>query len=135
MSHFTTLKTQLVDAEALLKALSDLGFKNVERHDTPQSLQGYRGDWRSQQAHLIIRRKYVGAASNDIGFLRSDDGSFDAIISEYDRRKYSPQWLDGLTQRYAYHVTRARLATQGFDLIAEETQPDGRIHLVLRRMA
>ncbi len=135
MSHFTRLKTRIIDAAALVKALADVGFRGVEAHETPQHLYGYRGDRRAQTAEVIVRRKYVGRASNDIGFARGPDGAFEAIISAYDRRKYSQAWLDKLTQRYAYHVARARLQEQGFDLVTEEKQADGRIHLVLRRMA
>ena len=78
-------------------------------------------------------RKFVGAASNDIGFKRQEDGTFEAIISAFDRRKYSQEWLGRLTQRYAYHATRAKLEEQGFAIVSEEKNPAGQIHLVLRR--
>src|SRR5262245_32524800 len=135
MSHFTKLRTQITDTDGLLKALLDVGFKDVEAHETAQNLYGYKGDARPQTAEVIVRRKYVGHASNDIGFKRQADGTFEAIISGYDRGKYSKAWLDRLTQRYAYHVARTKLAEQGFDLVTEETQEGGSIHLVLRRMA
>ena len=40
-----------------------------EVHIEPQHLQGYQGDNRAQKAHIIVRRKYVGGSSNDLGFL------------------------------------------------------------------
>ena len=135
MSHFTRLKTRITDKPALVKALADVGYKLVEIHDTPAALYGYRGDKRAEQAEVIVRRKYVGRASNDLGFRRTEGGNFEAIISAYDRRKHSQAWLDRLTQRYAYHVARGKLQEQGFDLVSEETARDGRIHLVLRRLA
>jgi hypothetical protein len=135
MSHFTRIKTRITDKAALVQALADVGYKLVEAHDTPQHLYGYGGDRRAQTAEVIVRRKYVGKASNDIGFRRTDDGSFEAIISLFDRWKHSRGWLRRLTQRYAYHVARAKLQEQGFDLVSEETAKDGRIHLVLRRLA
>lgn len=135
MSHFTILKTQIVDIDALVKALADLGFMQVEVHPIAQGLYGYQGDLRPETAEVIIRREFIGPASNDIGFKRTPGGSFDAIISEYDRREYSQEWLNRLLQRYAYHAARAKLEAQGFDLVAEETEEDGRIHLVLRRSA
>lgn len=134
MSHFTVLRTQITDVEALRKALADMGFKNVEVHETAQHLYGYRGDVRPQTAEVVIRRRYIGSASNDIGFKRREDGTFDAIISDYDRRKYSQEWLNRLTQRYAYHVAKTKLEEQGFTLVSEESQQGERIHLVLRRV-
>lgn len=135
MSHFTTLKTALVDTETLVKALADLGYDQVEVHDKARHLRGYLGDWRRQTAEVIIRRKYIGGASNDIGFKRRKNGHFDALISAYDRRRHNPAWLGKLTQRYAYHTARDKLAEQGFDLISEKNEAGGRIRLVLRRMA
>jgi hypothetical protein len=134
MSHFTTLKTQIADAKALCLALADLGFADVEAHDTARHLNGFQGDSREQTAEVIVRRKHLGWLSNDIGFKRNAAGTFDAVISEYDRGKYSQAWLDRLSQRYAYHVTKTKLEEQGFALVSEEQQKDGKIHLVLRRM-
>ena len=135
MSHFTVLNTQIIETDALVKALTEMNFKNVEVHETAQHLHGYQGDVRQQTAEVIIRRQYIGRASNDIGFKRNKNGAFNATISDYDRRKYSQQWLNRLTQRYAYHVIKAKTEEQGFTLLTEETQQDERIHLVLRRMA
>lgn len=134
MSHFTVLQTHLVDSDALVKALADLGFSQVEVYQIAQPLYGYKGDQRPEKAEVIIRRQQVGLASNDIGFLRQADGRFQAIISEYDRDQYSEEWLNRLTQRYAYHTARAKLEEQGFHMVTEETKEDGRIHLVLRRV-
>jgi hypothetical protein len=133
MSHFTVMNTLLKDVPALVKALNEVGFKQVEVSEEAQPLFGYRGDRRSQTAEVIIRRKYIGPSSNDIGFKRLENGTFQAIISAYDRHKYSQQWLDRVSQRYAYHVATAKLQEQGFNLIEEENQADGRIHLVARR--
>jgi hypothetical protein len=134
MSHYTSIKTRIQDRGALVKALADVGFTSVEIHEAPQHLVGYMGDKRLQTADIIIRKRYVGAASNDIGFHRCEDGSYEAIISDYDRTKYSPVWLQRLTQRYAYHVTCSKLELQGFYLATDEVQRDGQIHLMLRRM-
>lgn len=134
MSHFTVLRTQLTDVESLVKALADLGFGQVEVHETGQHLYGFQGDRRPQTAEVIIRRQHIGPASNDLGFKRRADGVFDAIISDYDGRRFSAEWLGRLTQRAAYHTARSKLSGQGFALVEEETQQDGRIHLVLRRV-
>ncbi len=43
------------------------------------------------------------------------------------------QFLQQISQRYAYHAAKAKLEEQGFSLVSEETQEGERIHLVLRR--
>ena len=95
MSHFTSIKTQIKNRDALVKALADVGFARVEVHETGQPLYGFQGDVRPEKAEVIVRRKYLGAASNDIGFKQQKDGQFEAIISAYDRAyRYSRQWLN-----------------------------------------
>lgn len=74
--------------ETLLAALAAFGWDSgkVEVHDTPQALYGYSGDKRNEKANVIIRRNNTGVgASNDVGFVLGPDGSYKAIVSEYDQ--------------------------------------------------
>lgn len=135
MSHFTTVRTQIKNVDALAKALADVGFKQVEIHPVARNLYGYQGDVRSQTAEVIIRRQYISAASNDIGFKRQEDGTFEAIISEYDQTNYSQQWLNQVTQRYGYHALMATAAAKGFAIEAQETLEDGTIRVVVGKWA
>ncbi len=134
MSHFTVLKAQITDTEVLVKALADLGFTKLEVHRTPEHLDGYLDDPRPQTAEVIIRRRNIGWFSSDIGFRRQEDRTLEAIISDYDRIWYSEKWLKRLAQCYAYHVGRTKLHEQGLAVVTEETQRNGQIHIVLRRM-
>ncbi|MGB3518746.1 MAG: DUF1257 domain-containing protein [Leptolyngbya sp. DLM2.Bin15] len=134
MSHFSAIKTQIKSADALLQALADLGFRTVEHHTTAQPLYGYQGDRRSQTAEVIVRRKHLGHLSNDLGFKRQADGTYQAIISDYDRgHDYGQDWLNQLTQRYGYHHLKAIAPAQGFAIEEEETLADGTIRLVVGR--
>ncbi|WP_445249288.1 DUF1257 domain-containing protein [Microcoleus sp. OTE_8_concoct_300] len=81
MSHFTSIKTQIKNRDALVKALADVGFARVEVHETGQRLYGFQGDVRPEKAEVIVRGQYLGAASNDMGFKQQEDGQFKAIIS------------------------------------------------------
>ena len=124
MSHYTTLRTQLTDADALVAALADLGYPEVEVH----------AEVAPQRAHVIVRRRHIGPESNDIGFERRDDGRFAAVVSDYDRARHGEDWLRRLTARHAYHATRATLAEQGVEAVEEETDRTGTVRLVLRRV-
>ena len=134
MSHYTTVDTQLVSAPHLVQALEAMGLDHVEVHDRPQPLYGVEGFVRDQRAEIIIRKEHVGAASNDLGFQRLPDGRFRAIISEWDRQRYDAQWLQTLTQRYAYYVARDALTAEQFDVVSEEMDESRTIRLVVRRM-
>ena len=76
--------TAFKDRECLLKALAGCGYGTVEEGES-LSLYGYQGDRRPETAQIVVRRKFIGAASNDLGFQKTDAG-YVAVISEYDQR-------------------------------------------------
>lgn len=133
MSHFTRVRTVFKDAELLARVLRDSGFAEVEHHDEPRVLYGYQGDARPERAEVIVRRRYVGPVSNDIGFARQPDGSFQAIISEVDRHRYDDAWLRGLGQAYGHAAALQYAAAHGFDVVTDEVDRSGARRLTLRR--
>lgn len=134
MSHYSKIKTKIMEREALLKALADMGYKTVEVHDSAQNLFGYQGDMRPEKANIIVRRKYVGRASNDIGFRLMDDGSYEAIVSEYDQQQLGSDWVGKLSQKYAEHAVLSKLEAQGFSIAERQVDPvTKKVHLVLKR--
>ena len=72
------------DRECLLNALRECGYGTVEEGEA-LSLYGYQGDRRSETAQIVVRRKFIGAASNDLGFQKTEAG-YVPIISEYEQR-------------------------------------------------
>jgi hypothetical protein len=72
------------------------------------ALFGYMGDGRSERAHVVIRRRQLDSASNDIGFWRDESGVYRAIISEYDRAiGFDETWLGRIAQTYKERQTMA----------------------------
>ena len=104
MSAYNTLKTSYKDKECLVAALSEQGYKNVEVHEQPQTLIDYHGSPRPQKANVIVRRVYIGAAANDLGFVRTADGTYSAIVSDYDSHRHNPGWFDSLKKHYSEKV-------------------------------
>ncbi len=72
------------DRECLLNALSECGYSEVEEGEA-LSLYGYQGDRRPETANIVVRRKFIGGASNDLGFQKTDAG-YVPVISEFDQR-------------------------------------------------
>ena len=86
--------------EHIAGALQDMGF-TIEVHDQPQTLQGWHGESRPEQAEIIIRRQNTGLGlSNDVGFSKQADKTFKAIVSDYDQSKFNSAWLKSLTRGY-----------------------------------
>jgi hypothetical protein len=125
MSAYLTLLTPMTDQECLLAALGDLGFdrRMVEVHATPVQLVGYAGDRRVESANIVIRRQYVGHASNDVGFLATPTG-YQALVSGYDHPRFGTGWITQLSERYRSHADakRERLAVEERVRLEEERQ-------------
>jgi hypothetical protein len=139
------VKTKIKKKAALVKALQDMGFTldQIRVHEQAQHLQGFGGDMREQTAEVIIPRKHVGGAANDIGFKKQADGTYQAIISGYDLgngssskkgshsegiRGYGAQWQKKLSQRYAYQNIKDELDDQGL-FIEQEREENGEIFI------
>lgn len=133
MSHYTEVDLKIKSASALLAALAELGFpkERVEVHETPQHLVGYQGDRRADLAHIIIRRRYVGASSNDIGFRREENGEYTAIISDFDRgSRYGVPWQKRLSGLVAAHAA-IQLAQSRGQRVQRTLDSRGRIRLAI----
>lgn len=127
MSHYAMIETEIRDEESLVAALKDLepGWE-IERHTEPRNLYGYLGDMRPERAHVIIRRQYVGGSSNDIGFVRQADGTYGAIVSEFDSHRYDSKWLAKVSQYYGKAKTLKTAKANGRKATVHE-RADGAI--------
>ena len=110
MSKYLTFTDIVFKHEALLlAALAELGYTTFERGES-LPLYGYRGDERSERAQLVIRRKHIGVASNDLGFARTSEG-YTPIISEYDQRtlhdgKFIPRLRTAYNERVVAEIQK-----------------------------
>ncbi len=146
MSMFLKKGTCMNDAVCLMTALRTR-FEEVEQHSTPQPLFGIGGDYRTEdgaghttdaskamKAELIIRRKNVGPAANDIGFRKNlKTGNYDAIISAYDSGRHNDLWLEKLSKDYLVQRATNLMSEQEAEMIGSPTTlQDGSIQLRFR---
>ena len=114
MSRYEELQTKMTEERFLVEALQELGYQ-PEVCPEGRSLIGYRGDQRQERAHVIIPRRQLDCASNDIGFARDSTGVFHALVSEYDRGiGYEDAWLGRLAQIYKERQTMAIAKARGY---------------------
>jgi hypothetical protein len=124
MSHFTTVKTSLVDKRLLLKALDELGLAYEEGDLT---VEGFEGTTPCEIRIPTESEKY------DIGFRLNDTsyemvGDFD-MMSDFDREDF----LRTLTQRYAFCAVHDQLGAD-FQIVEEQQEADNTIHVLLRKI-
>lgn len=110
MSKYLTFEEiVLKDRRLLLAALADLGYGEVEEGEG-LPLFGYQGDRRAETAAIVVRRRHLGSASNDLGFSRTPAG-YVPIVSEYDARtlragRFLPELRVAYAERAVAEVRR-----------------------------
>lgn len=127
MSHFSTVKTELRDREALVAALRDLG---QDPKEGSQLVRGHRGQ--TVTAELCCPQ-LDGA---DIGFRWNSHEQRYELVSDlelWNQPVPVERFLAQLTQRYALQSILASTAAEGFQVSEQQNSADGSIELVVTR--
>ena len=148
MSHFTELECEFDQSQeaAFVKALENkFGEGHVEVHETGKGkgLMGYQGDDRSEQeknnpnyapkCEIIIRRKYVGKMSNDIGYRRLPNGKYAGYVSDYDQGRFGVEEQGKIAQFYSSYVHERLLKAKGWNSITKTVDAKGVITLKAKK--
>ena len=128
MSAYHTQRTIYKDKDCVVEALGEMGYTNVEIHEVAQNLIGYHGDTRPQKANIIVRRQYVGRAANDLGFVKQADGTYSAIVSDYDSGKHNTTWMTALKVAYTEKCDMKTARKNGLHFLGREVV-NGKVRL------
>lgn len=134
MSEYHAQKTEYKDGAALVEALHEQGYKTVEVHEVAQQLFDYHGrkttylDPMGDKANIIVRRHIVGGAANDLGFRKTADGTYEAIVSQFDSHKHNAKWFQGLKRNYVEKVDMKTAAKNGLKFLGRKVV-NGKVQL------
>lgn len=105
MSHFSTLRSKITDAELLKLTLQDLGF-------TVQTNAEVRGMGCQRMKADIVA---VLEGSYDLGWVQNADGSFDVVADLWGvSRKYNlAELMTTVNQKYAVQKTLTSVKRPG----------------------
>ncbi|MEL6354813.1 MAG: DUF1257 domain-containing protein [Cyanobacteria bacterium J06627_28] len=105
MSHFSTLRTKITDAEVLKSSLSDLGV-SVK---TEANIRGYNGQNVRADIVAVLEGDY------DIGWSRNADGSFDLIADLWGvaKKHNQTELINSINQKYAVNKTLSEVKRPG----------------------
>ncbi len=126
MSQYVKIDVKLTSEASIKEALDAIG-KPYETFEVAEPLVDYTGRRRSEtRAHIIVRRKHLSGASNDMGFEKMPDGSWRAHVSDYDMPPRSNVW-PRFKQEYAASVNTRAAKRKGYHV--QRTDVDGKIKL------
>ena len=122
MSHFTTIKTQIKDVEALRSAINELGLQLLANTDA----RGYISN--KTKGDYVIRLK----GPYDIAVNQQPDGTYGLTTDWWDghvEREVGTNF-GRLLQLYGVHKATAEAKKKGMSVL-RRSQPNGSIKLIL----
>jgi len=127
MSHFSTIKTQLKEAEPLIKALNDLGFK-VNQEE--KFVKGYRGRFTAVDISMDL------PGETKVGFKWNNNSNSYELVADLDLWKFElpvERFISKVTQMYAYQTIISKTKEDGYQIVEQKNINDGSIELVLTK--
>lgn len=141
MSHFTRIKTQLAEKQFIVQALGDMGYPVIETETGRKvSQQGVTVRGYGRGTALAEFKIATPNPAYDIGFVRVVNGQsaeYEIVADWYGIHSHinQQQFIQQISQRYAYNLTIAKLVEKGFYLQQEASETDGSMVLTMSRYA
>ena len=122
MSHFTTIKTQIKDVEAMRSAVNELGLQLIPNTEA----RGYISN--KTKGDFVIRLK----GPYDIAVNQQPDGTYGLTTDWWDGHveKEVGSNFGRLLQLYGVHKASMEARKKGYSVLRNQ-QPNGSIKLVL----
>ncbi|HIK38416.1 MAG: DUF1257 domain-containing protein [Geminocystis sp.] len=105
MSHFSTLRTKITDAEVLINSLKDLGLTVKLNAD----VRGYNNQRIRADIVAVLEGEY------DLGWSRNADGTFDLIADLWGvaKKHNQTELINSINQKYAVNKTLKEVKQRG----------------------
>ena len=127
MSHFSTIKTQLKDAEPLIKALNNLGYL-INKEE--KFVKGYKGKFTAVDISMNL------PGDTKVGFKWDNNSNAYELVTDLDLWKFElpvERFISKVTQMYAYETIISKTKEDGYQIVEQKNQNDGSIELVLTK--
>ena len=127
MSHFSTIKTQLKEAEPLIEALNKLGYLI---NQDEKFIKGYRGKFTAVDISMNL------PGETKVGFKWDNNSNSYELVTDLDLWKFEipvERFISKVTQMYAYNTIITKTKEDGYQIVEQKNRNDGSIELVLTK--
>ena len=127
MSHFSTIKTQLKDADPLIKALNTLGY-TINQEE--KFVKGFRGKFTAVDISMNL------PGETKVGFKWDNNSNAYELVTDLDLWKFElpvERFISKVTQMYAYQTIISKTKEDGYQIVEEKNKNDGSIELVVTK--
>ena len=119
MSHFSTIKTQLKEAEPLIKALNNLGYLINQEE---KFVRGYRGKFTAVDISMNL------PGDTKVGFKWDNNSNSYELVTDLDLWKFEipvERFISKVTQMYAFETIISKTKEDGYQIVEQKNQNDG----------
>ena len=127
MSHFSTIKTQLKEAEPLILALDNLGY-SINQEE--KFIKGYKGKFTAVDISMNL------PSDTKVGFKWDNHSNAYELVTDLDLWKFEipvERFISKVTQMYAYQTIISKTKEDGYQIVEQKNENDGSIELVLTK--
>ena len=127
MSHFSTIKTQIKEAEPLIKALNNLGYSI---NQDQKFVKGYKG--KSTEVDICMNLP----SDTKVGFKWDNSSNSYELVTDLDLWKFDlpvERFISKVTQMYAYQTIISKTEQDGYQIVEQKNKNDGSIELVVTK--
>ena len=127
MSHFSTIKTQLKEAEPLIMALNNLGYIINQEE---KFVKGYKGKFTAVDISMNL------PGDTKVGFKWDNHSNAYELVTDLDLWKFElpvERFISKVTQMYAYQTIVSKTKEDGYQIVEQKNKNDGSIELVLTK--
>ena len=127
MSHFSTIKTQLKEAEPLIIALKNLGY-SINQEE--KFVKGFRGKFTAVDISMNL------PGETKVGFKWDNNSNAYELVTALDLWKFEipvERFISKVTQMYAYQTIISKTKEDGYQIVEQKNKNDGSIELVLTK--
>ena len=127
MSHFSTIKTQLKEAEPLIEALNNLGYIINQEE---KFVKGYKGKFTAVDISMNL------PGDTKVGFKWDNNSNSYELVTDLDLWKFElpvERFISKVTQMYAYQTIISKTKEDGYQIVEQKNKNDGSIELVLTK--
>ena len=127
MSHFSTITTQIKEAEPLIKALDYLGY---EINQEENFVKGYRGKFTAVDISMNL------PGDTKVGFKWDNNSNTYELVTDLDLWKFDipvERFISKVTQMYAYQTIISKTKDDGYQIVEQKNKNDGSIELVVTK--
>ena len=127
MSHFSTIKTQLKEAEPLINALINLGY-SINQEE--KFVKGYKGKFTAVDISMDL------PGDTKVGFKWDNNSNSYELVTDLDLWKFElpvERFISKVTQMYAYQTIISKTKEDGYQIVEQKNKNDGSIELVVTK--